>query len=164
MMLMKKVLHIVQKAVRVRPPDISLIFLIVMKKILFALLVLLISLSPCSYAADSVAEKAVKARANVLASALEMLALDGSDRYPETLAGGIEELVRQMKQVEYIIDSLDENAVEEAEAELAQSANFNKLKSDFRSAVRLLAVHRFYNCENLESALEDLEDEICDME
>lgn len=135
-----------------------------MKKLFLAALMFAGLLNVPASAEDSVADKAVKARAGVLAGALEMLALDDSARYPDTLAEGINELVRQMKQVEYIIGKLDEDTVAEAESGLAKSANFDKLKADFRAAVLLIAEQQFYGSENLEDALDDLEDEIQDME
>ena len=135
-----------------------------MKKLFLALFVLIaVGFSP-AMAEESVAVKAVKARANVLASALEMLTLEGGAAYPNVLADGIEGLVKQMKVVENIIDDLDENVVAEAESGLAKSANFDKLKADFRAAVALAAAKNYYGCEELEDALEDLDDEIQDME
>lgn len=135
-----------------------------MKKIFLTMVALLtVALSP-AMADESTAELAVKARATVLASALEMLALDGAELYPEMLASGIDGLVKQMKVVEDIIDDLEENEVAEAEAGLAKSANFDKLKSDFRAAAGLVAGRNYYGCEELQEALEDLEDEIEDME
>lgn len=135
-----------------------------MKNTLLVFFALISALFSPAVAGDTVAEKAVKARANVLASALEMLSLDDAASYPEVLAEGIKGLVKQMKQVENIIDDLEEDAVMEAESGLVKSANFSKLKEDFRAAVRLVAARRFYGCVNLEDALEDLEDEIRDME
>lgn len=135
-----------------------------MKKIFLAMIALLaVAFSP-AVADDSVAVLAVKARANVLASALEMLSLDGADKYPEMLASGIDGLVKQMKVVEDIIDDLEETEVAEAEAGLAKSANFDKLKTDFRAAANLVSARNYYGCEELQDALEDLEDEIEDME
>ena len=135
-----------------------------MKKNFLTMVALLtVAFSP-AMADDSVAVLAVKARANVLASALEMLTLEGSDKYPVMLASGINDLVKQMKVVEDIIDDLEENEVAEAEAGLAKSANFDKLKSDFRAAANLVSAKNYYGCEELEDALEDLEDEVEDME
>ena len=135
-----------------------------MKKIFLAMIALLtVAFSP-AVADDSVAVLAVKARANVLASALEMLSLDGADKYPVMLASGIDGLVKQMKVVEDIIDDLEETEVAEAEAGLAKSANFAKLKTDFRAAANLVSARNYYGCEELQDALEDLEDEIEDME
>lgn len=135
-----------------------------MKKIFLTMVALLtVSLSP-AMADESTADLAVKARATVLASALEMLSLEGSEQYPVMLASGIDGLVKQMKVVENIIDDLEENEVAEAESGLAKSANFDKLKADFRAAVGLVAGRNYYGCEKLQDALEDLEDEIEDME
>ena len=135
-----------------------------MKKIFLTMVALLtVAFSP-AMADDSVAVLAVKARANVLASALEMLTLEGADKYPVMLASGINDLVKQMKVVEDIIDDLEDNEVAEAEAGLAKSANFDKLKTDFRAAVNLVSSKNYYGCEELEDALEDLEDEVEDME
>lgn len=135
-----------------------------MKKLLLAALVFVSVCASPAMADDSVAVKAVKARANVLASALEMLALDGADAYPELLANGINELVRQMDQVEDIIDDLDETEVAEAEAELVKSANFEKLKADYRATMAAYAAKQYLGSESLQDAMEDLEEEIEDME
>ena len=135
-----------------------------MKKIFLTMVALLtVAFSP-AMADDFMAVLAVTARANVLASALEMLSMEGADKYPVMLASGINDLVKQMKVVEDIIDDLEENEVAEAEAGLAKSANFDKLKSDFRAAANLVSAKNYYGCEELEDALEDLEDEIEDME
>lgn len=135
-----------------------------MKKIFLTLLALSVAAFSPAMADESTADLAVKARATVLASALEMLSLEGAEKYPEMLAQGIDGLVKQMKLVEDIIDDVDEAAVAEAEAGLAKSANFDKLKADFRAAAELVAGRNYYDCEALEDALEDLEDEIQDME
>ncbi len=135
-----------------------------MKKLFLAIVILIGIVSMPASADDSVADKAVKARAGVLAAALEMMALDDSSRYPDALAEGICELVKQMKQVEYIIGKLDEDAVAESESGLAKSANFDKLKADFRAAVLLIEGQHYYGSDDLEDALDDLEDEIQDME
>lgn len=139
-------------------------YFIFMKKLLLAALVFVSVCASPAMADDSVAVKAVKARANVLASALEMLALDGADAYPELLANGINELVNQMDQVEDIIDDLDETEVAEAEAELVKSANFEKLKADYRATMAAYAAKQYLGSENLQDAMEDLEEEIADME
>ncbi len=144
-----------------RAPEI---IFIMMKKLFLVVFVFVGMMFTPATAEDSVAVKVVKARANVLASALDMLALDGVASYPDALAGGINDLVRQMKRVEYIINRLDESAVAEAEAGLAKSANFDKLKADFRASVRLVVSRNYYGCEKLEDALDDFEDEIRDME
>ena len=135
-----------------------------MKKLLFVVLSFVAAVFSPVMADESVAVQAVKARANVLASALEMLTLDGAATYPNLLADGIAGLVKQMKVVENIIDDLDENEVAEAESGLVKSANFDKLKADFRAAVVQIVARNYYDCEELEDALEDLEDEIQDME
>lgn len=135
-----------------------------MKKLLLVVIAFVAVLSSPAMADESVAVQAVKARANVLASALEMLTLDGAESYPNLLADGIAGLVKQMKVVENIVDDLDENEVAEAESGLVKSANFDKLKADFRAAAGQIAARNYYGCEELEDALEDLEDEIQDME
>lgn len=135
-----------------------------MSKIFLTLLALSVVALPAARADESTAVLAVKARATVLASALEMLSLEGAQQYPDTLARGIRDLVAQMKLVEDIIDDVDEAAVIDAEAGLAKSANFEKLKTDFRAAAGHVAGRNYYDCEALEDALDDLEDEIQDME
>lgn len=163
-MLIKKACKLTEKLLESGSPKSLLNYIRYMKKLFLAIIVFVAVCFNPAMAEESVAVKAVKARANVLASALEMLSLEGAATYPLLLANGIDGLAKQMKVVENIIDDLDESVVAAAEAGLLKSANFDKLKEDYRAVVRLVASKNYYGCEELEEALEDLDDEIQDME
>lgn len=135
-----------------------------MKKTFFFVLVLFVMSLVPAMAAETPEQLAVKARANVIACALEILSLENAEKYPEVLAKGINKQVTQLEQVEDIIDDLDEDAVLEAENRLANSANFARLAADYRQVMRALESKAYYSCEALKDALEDLEDVIDDME
>ena len=51
-----------------------------------------------------------------------------------------------------------------AEAELVKSANFEKLKADYRATMAAYAAKQYLGSESLQDAMEDLEEEIEDME
>ncbi|MBQ2814027.1 MAG: hypothetical protein IJE66_03340 [Akkermansia sp.] len=135
-----------------------------MKKVLLLVLALFVLTLTPAMATETPAQLAVKARANVIACALEILSLENAEKYPEVLAKGINKQVTQLEQVEDIIDDLDEDAVLEAENRLANSANFARLAADYRQVMRALESKAYYDCETLKDALEDLEDVIEDME
>lgn len=135
-----------------------------MKNNLITIFTLLALCSTPMLAEETPEQLVVKARANVLACALEMLSMDGGQKYPELLANGIRMQVRQMKHVEDMLDDLDEDKVMEAENHLVCSANFSKLSTDFRRAMSSLATRAYYGSEELQDAMEDLEDEIDEME
>lgn len=130
----------------------------------YALAALAVPALVCSVAvaeedADLTAEQAVVlAKIQAVTGVMEILTIDEIADAPEVAAAGIDEITKQVKELNAAAAKLDQAALAAAEEEVSEDEDVAKLPELFGKVIEATAEKDFYGCEHLKKAIGDFAD------
>lgn len=127
----------------------------------FALAAVAVPAMVCSAAVaeEPTAEQSVvSVKIQAIAGVIEILTTEDGDKAPEVLATGIDEITKQLKELNKVAKGLDQDALAAAEEEVSKDDDIAQLPEVFGKVVSVIAKKDFYGCDHLRQAISDFAD------